>query len=484
MPRQPEVFGRYVLYDEIAVGGMASIHFGRMLGTAGFARTVAIKRLHPQFARDPDFSAMLLDEARLASRVRHPNVVPVLDVIAQNGELLLVMEYVAGESLARTLKADGAKPGSPEIHAAIMAGVLHGLHAAHEAKNVEGEPLGLVHRDVSPQNILVGLDGVSRIVDFGIAKAVGRAHTTRDGTLKGKLAYMAPEQIEGGAIDRRTDVFAAGIVLWEMLTGSRLFGGAGEGEIVKRVLDCNVPKPSSLAGEIPLGADEVVLRALSRDPTRRFATAEKMALAVESCFGLASAARVGAWVDSAVGESIRDRGELLARVEREPPPPSASESGSLVALAEPTGSAARPARRLLPALASAGIVAGVVAALLLSRVGRSGVVTEAPAAQGATPASPVVPSVAQATAPSADLDEGRSAPAVATAAPPVAPVAAAQVAPVRSPSRSKASPAAPHSSAPAAAPEPSSALSPSVPCTKRKWVPDDSGILHPVPDCP
>src|SRR5277367_6228356 len=219
------MLGRYALYEKIASGGMASIHIGRLLGPVGFSRTVAVKRMHAHFSEDPDFVSMFLDEARLAARIQHPNVVPTLDVVATDGETFLVMEYVQGESLARLLRSVRSimTPADTHVIATIMAGVLHGLHAAHEAKNEQGEPLGIVHRDVSPQNILVGTDGVPRVLDFGVAKAVGRLQTTREGQSKGKLSYMAPEQLHGAGVTRQTDVYAAAVVTWEALTGKRLF---------------------------------------------------------------------------------------------------------------------------------------------------------------------------------------------------------------------------------------------------------------------
>src|SRR5580700_4657373 len=167
----PQVIGRYAIFGKIASGGMASVHFGRLLGAAGFSRTVAIKRLHPHLADEPEFLSTLIDEARLAARIHHPNVVPTLDVESAEGELLVVMEYVRGESLARLLRAESARgrrlPLS--IASAIVIGALHGLHAAHEATSDRGAPLGIVHRDVSPHNILVGVDGMARVIDFGVA---------------------------------------------------------------------------------------------------------------------------------------------------------------------------------------------------------------------------------------------------------------------------------------------------------------------------
>src|SRR5580700_10113505 len=209
--------GRYALHHEIASGGMATVHIGRLLGPVGFARTVAIKRLHAHMARNPEFVAMFLDEARLAARIRHPNVVSTLDVVATEGELFVVMEYVPGDSLARLLHAarEAGEPVPLPVAASIMVDVLHGLHAAHEASDERGQPLGLVHRDVSPHNVLVGTDGAAHVIDFGIAKAAGRAQVTREGQLKGKLAYMAPEQLKGGTggskVDRRADVFGAAV---------------------------------------------------------------------------------------------------------------------------------------------------------------------------------------------------------------------------------------------------------------------------------
>src|SRR5690606_4911354 len=193
---QRTVRGRYAIYDKIGAGGMASVHLGKVLGSFGFSSTVAIKRLYPQMADDPQFVAMFFDEARLASRVQHPNVVRTLDVFAEAGELCLVMEYVEGESTSRLFRMarDAQKPIPIPIVVAIVTGVLHGLHAAHQATDAHGELLRLVHRDVSPHNIIVGTDGVARVIDFGVAKATGRSTVSTSGQLKGKIAYMAPEQ--------------------------------------------------------------------------------------------------------------------------------------------------------------------------------------------------------------------------------------------------------------------------------------------------
>jgi serine/threonine-protein kinase len=309
--------GRYALHAEIAAGGMAAIHIGRLLGPVGFARTVAIKRLHAPLAKDPEFVAMFLDEARLAARIRHPNVVSTLDIVATEGELFVVMEYVQGESLARLMRtARSQKEPIPQaIVATVMVGVLHGLHAAHEARDEQGEPLRIVHRDVSPHNVLVGIDGAAHLIDFGIAKARGRMQVTRDGQIKGKLSYMPPEQLLGQGLDHRADVFAASIVFWEALTGRRLFEGIDDGDIYARVLHGELERPSAHVPELGPAVDSIVMRGLARDRNDRYPTAREMALAIEAVMPLAPPSRVGSWVETLAGESIAERMEQIADVE-------------------------------------------------------------------------------------------------------------------------------------------------------------------------
>ena len=312
-----QIIDRYAIYDKIAAGGMAVVHLGRLLGQAGFSRTVAVKRLHPQFASDPEFVAMFLDEAHLAVRVQHPNVVAPLDVVVAEGELLVVMEYVSGETLSQLMRATslGAPPGSVAVLASIMVGTLYGLHAAHEARGENGQPLNIVHRDVSPQNIIVGLDGVPRVLDFGVAKAAMRSHATKDGEIKGKIAYMSPDQLRGLAIDRRADIFAAGVVFWEALTSRRLFRGDDLGQTVEHVLHTEVAPPSALNPAVPLELGQVVLRALERDPERRFGTAREFALAIERATLLASVSEVADWVKAVGGANLADRVERVAAIE-------------------------------------------------------------------------------------------------------------------------------------------------------------------------
>jgi serine/threonine-protein kinase len=315
----PQRIGRYVLYDAFAAGGMATVHAAQALGDGNFSRIVAVKRLHAQFARQAAFAAMFRDEARLSSRIVHPNVVAPIDVVETDDELLVVFEYVHGESLARLLKLRRKGAGAPPplaIASAIGIALLRGLHAAHVASAPGGEPLGIIHRDVSPENVLVGADGVARLIDFGVAKANGRLAETRTGVLKGKLAYMAPELLRGRAATPATDIYSAGVVLWEALTGRRLFTGETEGDLVERVLVGLVDPPSKYVERAPEELDQLVLRALGHDPEERFATAGEMADALYAAVAPATAAEITAWVETAAAEALARRAETIAAIER------------------------------------------------------------------------------------------------------------------------------------------------------------------------
>ena len=243
------VVGRYAVYGRLAAGGMATVHLGRVVdahpGEPSSPRTVAIKRLHPQFCKDPEFVAMFIDEARLAARIKHPNVVETLDILTMGQELLLVMEYIRGECFSKLLRAARRKNLHPSIGVvgAIASGMLHGLHAAHEAKDDDGKLLNVVHRDISPQNVMIGVDGVAKVLDFGVAKASARIQITRDGQMKGKLSYMSPEQLQGLPVDRRADVFACGVVLWEALTQKRLFVGDDASDVLRKSRPFALPRP-------------------------------------------------------------------------------------------------------------------------------------------------------------------------------------------------------------------------------------------------
>lgn len=318
-PKPPLIVGRYALFDEIASGGAASVHIGRLLGAFGFSRTVAVKRLHQESALDPEFIALFSDEARLTARIRHPNVVPTLDVVTLGDELLLVMEYVSGAALSRILREErGMGRTVPRrIAVDIMIGVLNGLHAAHEATGENGEPLHIVHRDVSPQNILVGIDGIARVLDFGIAKAVGGLHHSVPHQIKGKFRYLSPETVTAQPVTRASDIYSASAVLWEMLAGRRLFDDKNNAEILLKILREPLRPPSHLCPHISRELDDIVMRGLNRDPAQRFPTARAMALALEAEVAAVTRSTVSAWVSASVGGEIRERDALAARIERE-----------------------------------------------------------------------------------------------------------------------------------------------------------------------
>jgi serine/threonine-protein kinase len=321
------IVGRYVLHAAIARGGMASVHLARLLGAQGFSRIVAAKRLHPQFADDAEFLAMFLDEARIASKVNHPNVVPVLDVVHAGTEVILVQEYVHGVPLDKLLRAARERgrgvPVPTGVVAAIGADVLAGLHAAHEARDELGTSLEIVHRDVSPQNVLVGVDGIARVLDFGVAKSTINTHVTRPGTLKGKLAYFAPEQLRGEAT-RRVDLYAAGVMFWEALAGRRLRVGLADPELAAAIassaptrlidaLDPAAVAPERWAELVRL--DRVLARATALSAGDRWETAHDMADALVAAVPTASRTIVSRWVKEFGEAYLAGRERLLVTEE-------------------------------------------------------------------------------------------------------------------------------------------------------------------------
>jgi serine/threonine-protein kinase len=318
----PQIIGRYALFDEIASGGMGVVYFGRLAGPAGFERVVAVKRVRAIVAREPHFIAMFREEVRLLSRIRHPNVVAALDVVEDNGELLLIMEYVHGQPLSLVTRSvwDAQSTIPVEVSVAIVYGVLTGLHAVHEATTAMGAPLGIVHRDVSPQNILLGCDGVSRILDFGVAKAANsRAPLTGDGHVKGKLGYIAPEQLRGEDIDRRADLYGLSVVLWELLAQTRLFERKTHTDTVREVLSGRVPRiQHRTQNRVTLALEEIARRGLSLEPDARFASAREMAVALQSVVALAPTQDIGEWVTRVAHGGLVERSRRLAWAENCP----------------------------------------------------------------------------------------------------------------------------------------------------------------------
>jgi len=305
--------GRYRVVDEIGIGGMASVHLARMDGPGGFQKWVAIKKIHPHLVEDESFVQMFLDEARVAARISHPNVATVFDLGKHEDTYWIAMEYLHGEPLRevmrRTEELGTAMP--PEIACRVIADAAEGLHAAHELLGKNGEKLGLVHRDVTPHNLFVTYDGVTKVVDFGIAKFASRMSHTRAGTLKGKLAYMSPEQVHGEGIDRRTDIFALGVVLWELTTGQRLFRMESDLDTLAKVQECNVLRPSTLIRGYPVDLEKIVMKALAKNRGERFKTARELSRALQSLLmrrGLFIASdEVAAYTQSIFNDRIQKR---------------------------------------------------------------------------------------------------------------------------------------------------------------------------------
>jgi serine/threonine-protein kinase len=319
-----------------------------------------------------EFYDMFRDEARICATIRHPNVVPVTDVVEADKELFLVLDYVESLSLSALLTGalDRGERLPPPILSRIFADTLAGLHAAHEAVDIRGNRLELIHRDVSPQNIIVGLDGTSRLIDFGIAKAESRMSVTTSGVVKGKLRYMSPEQVRHQPLDRRSDIFAAGVVLFEALTGQRLFAGDCQGDVVLEILLHETSAPSTQVPEIPPELDEVVARALARKREERFQTAAEFQEALERALPPASPREVARIVEQYGGEKLEERrAELqvaldgvtetdvdIGRVGPGPTP-------TLVPKSIPQGGG--PARTLIRAGVTLAVVAAVAGAFVL-----------------------------------------------------------------------------------------------------------------------
>jgi len=361
---------------------MATVHLARR---PGHDELVAIKTVHADGFDDEAAAITLHDEARVLSHVRHENVVPLLEVLRVEGSVLLVMPYVRGASLAELMVAasDANRVLAPGVVSAIVQDVLAGLEAAHTARSADGAELRVVHRDVSPQNVMVGLDGVAKVLDFGIAKADGRAaKTTRDGAMKGKVAYMAPEQIHGEETDLRADLYAVGVVAWEMLALDRLFAGANDADTLRRVLTSTVPRVSERRSDVPSVFDAWVAKALSRHRGGRFGGAREMGAALEAIVPRASRVEVQHALDV-----------CAERIARRAPPPRSSRPASIAPVASnypPPVSLTPPRRSPWPLVVALVASGALTAALLWSRAGgpRPPAVTPAGAAVGPGSVSP------------------------------------------------------------------------------------------------
>jgi serine/threonine-protein kinase len=422
---------------------MATVFLARLPGAGGFERMVAIKRLHPHLERDKEFVEMFLDEARIAARIHHPNVVSTLEIGESERGYFLVMDYIEGTTLARVLSKLGqARQRMPlKVTLRVLHDALAGLHAAHELRSEDGKLLGLVHRDVSPQNVLIGLDGTSRITDFGVARAASRITTTRAGQLKGKLGYMSPEQARGEEVDRRADVFASGVLMWETLTGKRLFRGKTEtdAETLSRVLSSEIPRVRTVNPEVSEAIDAVCARALERDISVRYSSCAEMIDALEAAAKgeMGSPRDVAKLLETVVGkeveerrEAIRNLGSGVAAFQNEVVThtgnvprlvPSSVSSASMSVATGVSGVTSGPVSVVMQAPPSKAPVAiGVLAGLLIVAVGGLGMVIflmrSPPAVAPPNPPANSAP-VVTATAPSASAPVTPPPPATADTPP-------------------------------------------------------------------
>jgi serine/threonine protein kinase len=330
----PERVGKYELLLPLGTGGTATVYLARTRGVAGFEREVALKLVHAHLRADEESRMHLLEEARLAARIRHPNVVPVTEVDSDAIGVFLVMDYVEGEALSGLVRVlrDQNHRLPPRLIARIMNDSLAGLHAAHELRDGHGHLVGLVHRDFSPQNILVGIEGVARLADFGVAKAASRTVRTKTGLVKGKVAYMSPEQARGHKVDRRCDVWAAGVVVWELVTGRKLYDHEDDVATLLSVVTEEPPRLASVMQGVPPALDEAVAYALTSDVTNRCPSAETLRCMLESawdeCGGMASTAELGAFVRQTVGHKLAERRNLASRGRPSQAPAAGAESNA------------------------------------------------------------------------------------------------------------------------------------------------------------
>lgn len=318
--KEQTTLGRYKLLALLATGGMAEIHLARQAGIKGFERLVVVKKILPHLAAEEAFLEMFFDEARIASLLNHPNIVQIYDLGQEDDDYFMAMEYLEGESLS-FLEREARKKErymSPALAAGIVAQICDGLEYAHAFKNHEGQTMNIVHRDVSPQNIIVLFSGGVKLVDFGIAKAASQMHKTRVGSIKGKLSYLAPEQCEGKAVDHRTDVFSLGVVLWELLTRRRLFKRDNEGATLNAVMNEEIPKVRKVRPQVPVSLGTVAMRALQKAPEDRFQTAGEMGAALRDYLlktgEAAGTAEIAAFINGALGERAQNKKIMLERL--------------------------------------------------------------------------------------------------------------------------------------------------------------------------
>ncbi|MBX7098527.1 MAG: protein kinase [Myxococcaceae bacterium] len=334
---QPSRLGNYQLIKKLATGGMAEVWLAKQIGIEGFNRHVVIKRILPHLAEDPEFVQMFLNEAKIAAKFSHPNIAQIFDFGEKDGTYFIAMEFIHGEDLGRLMRkawSTGQWIARP-LAIRIVASACEGLHYAHTRRDENGQPLKVVHRDISPQNILISFDGSVKVVDFGIAKAADQVSMTKSGAIKGKFAYMAPEQAAGKPLDARTDVFALGLVLYELLTGVRPLKRDSELATLQAALECNIEAPSVVA-EVPSELDDVVMRALTKAADDRYKDARTFQMALEEfLIGqrlVATSVQVSELMETLFAERLSDEAKLGA-----PNPQGADSVSASPAVPEPPG---------------------------------------------------------------------------------------------------------------------------------------------------
>ncbi len=340
-----EMVGKYRIVLPLGQGGTADVYLAVADGPSGFTKLVVVKVLRKSLASDSEFRMMFVSEARLAARLHHPNIVQTNEVIEVDGAPVLVMEYLDGQPLSQVIVRGKQGGFTLAMQLRVLADALAGLHAAHELADFDGTPLGVVHRDVSPHNLFVTVEGQAKVLDFGIAKLELSMVETEVGTVKGKLRYMAPEQVAGDKLDRRADVYAAGVILWEALTGERMWKGSSEGEIRARVLAGDLPLSETARPDVPETLARICRRALSRAPGDRHATARQLADELDAAMselGLAASQReIGAMVarlfEDIRGETKRTIETKLGRASMATGLPAVSDTGETRILRSGTG---------------------------------------------------------------------------------------------------------------------------------------------------
>ena len=428
--QQPgERFGQYTLQEKIAVGGMAEVWKARMRGVEGFQKTVAIKKILPHMGDNADFVSMFIDEAKLAAQLSHPNIIHIYDLGKIGRDYYIAMEYVEGKDLRSILNAARRRSLSLPLGLALLiaARLASALDYAHRKRDFDDRELGLVHRDVSPQNVLITFEGDIKLCDFGIAKAVSKANQTQMGALKGKLQYMSPEQAWGKNVDARSDIFSLGAILFEMLTGERLFPGDSEMSILEAVRDGRTRRARSVLPSVPPEVDELVEKALAQDPAQRYQSASEMQGRIETVLHglkpMPSHTDLAAYMHRLLSTDAAGAGDIadiapeplgalvpelpppppLPPIEASAPAPAEAAEGYDTPLAPPVEAVAplgemrveegeRKGRTLLYAAIIAALVVGVVLYFVFGRKAAPPAAAAAPSAQ--TPGSPVVPAPA------------------------------------------------------------------------------------------